>query len=592
MSAAPLALADGEAEVAPGGVGPGGRALLEQLLGSRDDLSAVERFSQFHEGHDGEPLQSRYYADLLPATPPAAGQQYAFEVDLDLCSGCKACVAACHSLNGLDEGESWRDVGLLVGGVAELPAMQHVTTACHHCVDPGCLNGCPTDAYEKDPVTGIVRHLDDQCFGCQYCTLACPYDVPKYNASMGIVRKCDMCSGRLAAGEAPACVQACPNEAIAIRVVEQDAMQARDRIDQFLPASPNPDYTHPTTVYKTTRPAVAAAVASDRDRLTPEHAHWPLVLMLALTQLAVGGFVAFLVDAVAGGPLSRGLGGAVLSTLAISVGLAGLTAALFHLGRPHMFFRAAIGWRHSWLSREAIVFGGFAAPGQALAGLLLADIALPLLPESIAGLVPTFVTDAVTWAAAAPLVLIGLSAATVAGGLAGVFCSGMIYHVVRRPFWRGVATFGKFFGTVAVGAGVFPPAAAAVAGTLSTFFGLEPVHADLSGWWTLLIVAVGAKLLFEASSLRHAGGDLAEPAVKTARLHLGVLKPITLGRLAAGLFGGLLLAAAGLAIGTHPTSIGIFVALASFWAVAAGEVAERYLYFAAVVRQKMPGVIA
>ena len=121
----------------------------------------------------------------MPAQPPGPGQQLAFEVDLDRCSGCKACVAACHNLNGLDEGESWRDVGLVIGGMPELPVLQHVTSACHHCLDPACLNACPVDAYEKDPHTGIVRHLDDQCIGCQYCTLACPYDAPKYQRGQG-----------------------------------------------------------------------------------------------------------------------------------------------------------------------------------------------------------------------------------------------------------------------------------------------------------------------------------------------------------------------------------------------------------------------
>ena len=125
-------------------------------------------------------------------------------------------------MNGLDEQETWRDVGLLLGGTTANPVMQHVTTACHHCLEPGCMTACPVNAYEKDPVTGIVKHLDDQCFGCQYCILACPYDVPKYHPDKGIVRKCDMCSDRLADGEAPACVQSCPHEAIAIKVVDPD----------------------------------------------------------------------------------------------------------------------------------------------------------------------------------------------------------------------------------------------------------------------------------------------------------------------------------------------------------------------------------
>ena len=81
------------------------------LLVEQRQLTAVETFSR---AHDANEVRSRLYRDLLPATAPAPGQQYAFEVNLDQCSGCKACVSACHSLNGLDDGETWRSVGLLI----------------------------------------------------------------------------------------------------------------------------------------------------------------------------------------------------------------------------------------------------------------------------------------------------------------------------------------------------------------------------------------------------------------------------------------------------------------------------------------------
>ena len=69
-------------------------------------MTAVERFAQRHEADDTPP--SGFYEALIPLAKPAAGQQYAFEVDLDACTGCKACVTACHSLNGLDDDETWR----------------------------------------------------------------------------------------------------------------------------------------------------------------------------------------------------------------------------------------------------------------------------------------------------------------------------------------------------------------------------------------------------------------------------------------------------------------------------------------------------
>src|SRR6478735_9310494 len=88
--------------------------LVQQYLRDQQRLTAVERFSQRHE-RDALAPGKRYYQDLMPLERPGPGQQFAFQVDLDACSGCKACVTACHSRNDLDPGESWRRVGLLVG---------------------------------------------------------------------------------------------------------------------------------------------------------------------------------------------------------------------------------------------------------------------------------------------------------------------------------------------------------------------------------------------------------------------------------------------------------------------------------------------
>ncbi|NQY91824.1 MAG: molybdopterin oxidoreductase, partial [Deltaproteobacteria bacterium] len=88
---------------------PGG-SFVERLLDEQQDLSAVERFAQRNDDHQSA-SRAEHYRDLIPLTEPTQGEQYAFDVNLDACTGCKACVTAGHNLNGLDDDEVWRDVG-------------------------------------------------------------------------------------------------------------------------------------------------------------------------------------------------------------------------------------------------------------------------------------------------------------------------------------------------------------------------------------------------------------------------------------------------------------------------------------------------
>ncbi len=530
--------------------------LISALLDDQADLTAVERFAQFHEGAEA-PLQGRYYRSLIPAAPPGPGRQYAFEVDLDRCSGCKACVAACHVLNGLDDDEAWRDVGMIVGRASGLPVIQHVTSSCHHCLEPACLDACPVDAYEKDPITGIVRHLDDQCIGCQYCTLACPYDAPKYQAAKGIVRKCDMCSGRLAAGEAPACVQACPHEAIRIRVVDRDEAAARGAAGEFLAAAPDPSHTLPTTRYLTARPLDPGARAADGHRDAPEHVHASLVLMLVLTQASAGAFaVVAILDACG---VAGGLTEAILAAIGATLGHLGLVASLFHLGRPRFAYRALIGIGHSWLSREVAAFGAFATLATAQAALALAPPGWVVVPAGAAT---------------------ALAAATAAAGLAGLACSAMVYHATRRPFWHLRPSISRFAGTAAV----LGPACLLVAASWGDGRSL--------GLWAALatVAATAVKLRFESRLIAPLDDPAPSIAQRSARLLKGPLIGAWRLRRSLGIVGGILLPIAWAATGPPMVAgAGRVVAVLALVVAIAGELAERRLFFAAVVRPKMPG---
>lgn len=544
---------------------------VDRYLAEQQELTAVERFAQAHAAVE-LPLQARYYSALLPVAPPGPGEQYAFDVDLDACSGCKACVAACNSLNGLDESETWREVGLLYGGSDEAPLVQHVTTACHHCLDPACLNVCPVNAYEKDETTGIVRHLDDQCIGCQYCILACPYDVPKYNRARGIVRKCDMCSSRLAVGEAPACVQSCPNAAIRITTISRAEAALNCETGAFVPGAPDPQHTQPTTHYKTNRVFPRNTLPADYYSVHPEHAHWPLVFMLVLTQLSVGAFLVELVmDRLFGVPPLAAIR-SVDAGVALLLGLVALGASTLHLGRPHLAFRAVVGLRSSWLSREILVFGVFALLALLYASSVWMANAGPPAAASLESI---------------------LRMGVVGTGLVGIICSIMIYHCTRRALWNGAPTAVRFllttillgtstalFTTFAGAAIVSSPSAGNAVGRIAEI--LLPI----------LIATTAVKLVFEASLFGHLGSKQNTPLKRSALLMTGDLAQATKWRFALGIAGGIILPTMCILQGRAGSSLSLIsqaMIAAQFALLVAGEVLERYLFFTAVVASRMPG---
>lgn len=539
-----------------------------QPLSAYPTFTAVEEFALRDPAAD---VPGARYRGLIPASLPEAGQQYAFEVDLDACSGCKACVVACHNLNGLEEDELWRSVGLLHGGSNALPVIQHVTTACHHCLEPACLHGCPVRAYEKDPRTGIVRHLDEQCIGCQYCVLTCPYDVPKYSKRLGIVRKCDMCRTRLASGEAPACVQACPTHAIRISLIDRQEAADNCETNLFLPGAPEPEHTLPTTVYKTSRALPGNLLPADYYSAAPQHAHWPLVFMLVLTQASVGLLLAeWCLSAIADG--GRPSPHQLAIDVACLLGVAGIAASLLHLGRPWYAFRALLGLRTSWLSREILAFSCYGALVALCAGLpRLAPLGAPL---------------------SASLIFASEAAACIWGMLA-VACSVMIYARTRRAFWNAGPTAARFGLTCAVlGIAVllFIEAITVENRPLAASSSVE-----MCRW---LAAAMVVKLLGEGAVFAHLRRTRRGPLKRTALLMLGELKQITQARFALGAFGGVLLPLA-MASGPFPSAVAgdqprLAVAIYALMVVAVllGELAERYLFFTAVVAPKMPGAPA
>ncbi|WP_201352183.1 DmsC/YnfH family molybdoenzyme membrane anchor subunit [Hydrogenimonas urashimensis] len=366
-------------------------------------------------------MQCGNYSIDIPELKP--GQQYRFHFDMTACVGCHCCEVACNEQNGNPAEIKWRRVGEMETGHFPNVLQLFNSMSCNHCIDPACLNGCPTNSYIKLD-NGIVYHVDEDCIGCQYCTWNCPYEVPVFHEERGIVTKCHMCVDKLEAGQTPACVQACPAGAIQIEVVDKEEWIRSDMAKEGVaPHLPDISITKPTTRYTLPElPEGEEIRPADEHILKPAHPEFPLVFMTVLTQMSVGGFLALFF-----GELLHLLGldlpapslWMVLAVLAPAA--VGLPLSALHLGRPILAVTAMKNLKTSWLSREAAALGVYAGGVTLLAGIyyLGAPAWLRLLVE-----IPVAVL-----------------------GIYGIYAQSMIYRIPARPAWNRKSTTLRFFGT-------------------------------------------------------------------------------------------------------------------------------------------------
>lgn len=181
-------------------------------------------------------------------------RRWALTIDLYRCTGCQACVVACHAENNVPVvGESeavygrwmhWIHIERYWEGEYPNVKAKFMPVLCQQCGEAPCEPVCPVFAtYHSEE--GLNAQIYNRCIGTRFCGSACPYKVRTFNwfdpqfpeplieqlnpdvsvRTRGIMEKCTFCIQRirsveeLAASEnrppkdgeiQPACAQSCP----------------------------------------------------------------------------------------------------------------------------------------------------------------------------------------------------------------------------------------------------------------------------------------------------------------------------------------------------------------------------------------------
>jgi Fe-S-cluster-containing dehydrogenase component len=214
---------------------------------------------------------------IQPAT------RWAMVIDPGKClkeDGCTDCIAACNKTHNVPQfteeahevkwiwnepfDKAFPDQQSRYTGAALKDRL--VPVFCNHCDNPPCVRVCPTKATWKRQ-DGIVMMDWHRCIGCRYCVAACPYGSRSFNwldprphikelnpdfptRTKGVVEKCNFCEERLAKGQQPACVVACPEKALVFGNLEDPKSEVRELLRTRFAIRRKPELgTHPEIYY-------------------------------------------------------------------------------------------------------------------------------------------------------------------------------------------------------------------------------------------------------------------------------------------------------------------------------------------------------
>ncbi len=163
-------------------------------------------------------------------------------VDTTRCIGCRSCELACAEVNNLlipdiedksvfekerlTSETQWTVVNRYETEKGEV----FVKKQCMHCCQPACVAACLVKAMKKREEGPVTWDLN--CMGCRLCIFSCPFDIPRleYHSAAPKIQKCIFCWDRVKKGGVPACVEACPQEALLFGTRRELLEEARARI--------------------------------------------------------------------------------------------------------------------------------------------------------------------------------------------------------------------------------------------------------------------------------------------------------------------------------------------------------------------------